>query len=71
MNTNAFNTSGRSRSLAYQSMVIRYWREDRRTQGEVWRCSLVDPQTGKQIGFKSFAELSAFLAAEFEAGAGW
>lgn len=66
---NTSNTPRSSRSLAYQSMVIRYWREDRPIQGQVWRCMLVNPQTGKQMGFKSFAELSAFLEAEFEEGA--
>ena len=47
-------------------MVIRYWQEHHPTKGTLWRCLVVNPRTGKQIGFKSFVELSDFLATMFD-----
>lgn len=52
--------------LAYRSMVIRYWLENHPTQRGRWRCQLVNPQTGQQMGFQSFSALSAYLMTEFE-----
>lgn len=66
MNTNFSSMAEKSSSLAYQSMVIRYWLEHHPVDGAAWRCLLVNPQTGKQLGFKSFTELSHFLTTMFD-----
>lgn len=63
-----FEGANKVRSVTYQSLVIRYWQEHHPTQGPLWRCSLIIPKTGRQKGFKSFVELSAFLANAFEEG---
>ena len=65
MNNNSFNPVNNTNSLSYQSMVIRYWQEHHPTKGALWRCLVVNPRTGKQVGFKSFVELSNFLATMF------
>jgi hypothetical protein len=62
---NPFNAAPPTNPLAYQSMVIRYWQEHHPIKGPLWRYTLVNPSTGQQTGFSSFAELTAFLAGQF------
>ncbi len=52
-------------SPAYYSYLLRIWQDDE--QGNTWRVSLQNVQTGKLRGFANLNNLIQFLINEFEA----
>lgn len=52
----------RASPLRYHLFILTVWEEDRQPVGaSVWRYRLEESRTGEQKGFKTLAELTAYL----------
>ena len=46
----------------YYTYMLRFWPEDYQTEEPHWRFTLLDPKTGKQLGFATLESLVNYLS---------
>ncbi len=49
-------------SSPYHAYMLRFWPECQETEHPHWRFTLLDPKTGKQLGFATLESLTKFLS---------